>query len=454
MEALLSASEDVLIPPLNLGLEKGASYITNRRQATFFSSVPSASYTGVQTVKFNVASMTEFADPESLIISFDVVNDAAQPLTFSTVGAHCLFDRYQCRISATEVENIDHYGRTCESFSRLIPTEKRMNEGALGFGTRLDMTAAAPALDGNAAAAAAHPVTPNLFQAKGHKARSIAGNQRKRVYMKLPLSGVWTANQKYIPLWALGAGGCEILLSLQRPELAAIHTLDGAAQSQAYHLEDIRCEVDLISIDSELMERYSRNLQEGGSLMIHTKLWNVTQVFVAGNSGDFEVTLSKAMSRLATMFVNFSQELTQDEQRAGEMYTNTFKCYPQAYETLESFATIGSKRYPEFPVKGVTSHFWKLTQALGIAKSIAHSVNTDVDSYADDSFVLGIDFEKCPMVASSGVNTQGGSEIRLSLKNFTNGAADAARRAPARAWVCLHSEAIVELRATGAHLLD
>lgn len=211
--------------------------------------------------------------------------------------------------------------------------------------------------------------------------------------MKLPLSGVWTANQKYIPLWALGAGGCEILLSLQRPGLAAIHTLDGAAQSQAYHLEDIRCEVDLISIDSELMERYSRNLQEGGSLMLHTKLWNVTQVFVAGNSGDFEVTLSKALSRLATMFVNFSQELTEGEQQTGEMYSNTFKCYPQAYEILESFATIGSKRYPEFPVKGITSHFFKLTQALGIAKSIAHSVNTDVDSYADDSFVLGIDFE-------------------------------------------------------------
>ena len=133
---------------------------------------------------------------------------------------------------------------------------------------------------------------------------------------------------------------------------------------------------------------------------------------------------------------------------------NTFKCYPAAYEKLESFATIGSKRYPEFPVKGITGHFWKLTQALGIAKSIAHSVNTDVDSYAADSFVLGIDFEKCPMVASSGVNTQGGAEIRLSLKNFTNDLADAARRSPQRAWVCLHSEAIVELRATGAHLLD
>ena len=450
MEALLSASEDILIPPLSLGLDKGASYITNRRQATYFSSVPSASYTGVQTVKFNVASMTEFADPESLILSFDVVNDGAQPLTAATVGAHCLFERYQCRISATEVENIDHYARTVESFTRLIPSEKRMNDGALGFGTQVTMTAAAPALDGNAAAAAAYPVSPNLFQAQDHKAKPIGANGRKRVFMKLPLSGVWTANQKYIPLWALGAGGCEILLSLARPENATVHTLNGAAQSQQYHLEDIRCEVDLVSIDSELMERYSRNLQEGGSLMIHTKLWNVTQVFVQPNAGDFEVTLSKALSRLATMFMNFAPELTQDEQQAGRMYANEFIMYPEAYETLESFVTVGSKRYPEFAVKGVTAHFWKLLSSLGVAKSLAHTVNTDVESYCRNSFVTGTDFEKCPLVASSGINTQGGSEVRASFEGFTDGAGSS----PRRAWVCLHSEAIVELRATGAHLLD
>ena len=443
MEALLSASEDILIPPLSLGLEKGASYITNRRQATFFSSVPSASYTGVQTVKFNIASMTEFADPESLIISFDVVNDNAAPLSFATVGAHCLFDRYQCRISATEIENIDHYGRTCESFSRLIPTEKRLNDGALGFGTQTTLTAAAPVGTGAAA------VSPNLFTALDHKAKPIGGTARKRVYMKIPLSGVWSANQKYLPLWALGAGGVEILLSLARPADATIHTIATVPQSQAYHLEDIRCEVDLVSIDSELMERYSRNLQEGGSLMLHTKLWNVTQVFVQPNAGDFEVTLSKALSRLATMFVTFAPELTDDERQAGEMYVNTFRMYPQAYETLESFVMVGSKRYPEFPVKGVTAHFWKLLSSLGVAKSLAHTVNTDVESYCRNSFVAGTDFEKCPLVASSGINTQGGSEIRASFKGFTDGVGS-----PRRAWVCLHSEAIVELRATGAHLLD
>ena len=125
MEALLSANEDVLIPPLSLGLKPGASYIIGRRQATIFSSVNQASPQGVQTVKFNIADALSWCDPNSVIISFDVVNDSgAAALHPATTGAHCLFERYQCRMSSAQIEDIEHYGRTCEAFTRLIPAEK------------------------------------------------------------------------------------------------------------------------------------------------------------------------------------------------------------------------------------------------------------------------------------------------------------------------------------------
>lgn len=440
MEALLSANDDFLVDPLSLTLKKGATYIVNRRSATFFSSVNSASYRGVQTVKFAISSQNEWADPESMILSFDVVNDDAdKPLQFSTVGAHCLWERYQCRMSSTEVENIEHYGRTVECFSRLIPAEKRLNEGALGFGTKTAMKVSGT------------DVAPNMFIAGDHEAKQIPGGGRKRVFMRLPLSGVFSSAQKYLPLWALGSGGVEVLLSLANPAAATIHTHGGSTMSQTYHLEDLRAEIDLVTLASEVSDRYWESLAQGGAMYLHPKLWDITQVYISpSNSGNADITLTKSLSRLATMFVNFAPELSESDIQGGKMYVNTFTAYPDAAETLESFTTIGSKRYPDFSVKGITAHFWKLVQALGVAKSLPHSVNTDMDSYSSNSFAMGVDFEKCPLAASTGTNTKGGQELRVSVKGFRS----AAGEVPRRAWVCLHHEAALEIKANGVTLLD
>ena len=447
MESLLSANEDILIPPLSLNLKPGASYITGRRSATIFSSVNSAAPNGVQTIKFNIASAVEWCDPASAIISFDVVNDSTTAaLHPATVGAHCLFERYQARISAAQIEDIEHYGRTCEAFTRLIPAEKRLNEAMLGFGTNMAMASNANVVTGSPFIGGAHVVKEIAHVAAGN-------TSRKKVYMKLPLSGIFTANQKYLPCWSMGAGGIEVLLSLCPAADAMVKTVGGTAKSQSYHLEDIRLECDMISIDSALQEQYSRNLLEGGSLTLHTKLWDCTQVYLPpANAGAFTVSLSKALSRAATIFFNFSEELTTAQIEAGTMYANTFRAYAAADETLESHVTVGSKRFPEYAVRGLTAHFWKLVSALGVAKSLPHSVNVDVDSFKTNTFMMGTDLEACPMVASSGINTTGGQELALQVKNFKGATAndvDVLRRC----WACIHYEAIVELRATGAHLL-
>ena len=436
MEALLSANEDILIPPLSLSLGKGASYITGRRSATVFSSVNQASPQGVQQVKWNIASSTEWADPASVILSFDVVNDdAAHDLYPATVGAHFLFERQQTRFASSSVEDIEHYGRTCEILTRMIPAEKRLNEGALGFG--VNATANVSPFDGGAQRA--DPI--------GHTA---GVDNRRRVFMKLPLSGIFSSQQKYLPLWALGAGGIEISLSMAPADQATIHTpAGGVTGSQVYHLEDMRLEVDMVQIDSALQEQYISQMIEGGSLLLHSKNWNVTQVFLPPtNAGSFDVSLSKSLSRVATVFFNFAEELTVAQQQGGRMYVNEFRCYPACKETLESYLTVGAKRYPEFSNKGVTAHFWRLLSALGVAKSLPHSVNADVVSYASNSFLMGTDLEACPLVTSTGINTTGGQEIRLSVKGLTDGT-DIARRC----WAMIHSECIIDIKSTGAHLL-
>ena len=210
----------------------------------------------------------------------------------------------------------------------------------------------------------------------------------------------------------------------------------------------------MITIDSALQEQYSRNLLEGGSLTLHTKLWDITQVYLPpANAGNFDVSLSKSLSRAATIFFNFAEELTQAQQDAGVKYVNTFRAYEACRETMESHVTIGSKKFPETPTKCLTGHFWRLVSSLGIAKSLAHSINIDRVAYSSNSYLQGTDLESCPMVASSGINTTGGQEIALHVKGFHNAAGADVEGVLRRCWAMIHYEAIVELRATGAHLL-
>ena len=101
---------------------------------------------------------------------------------------------------------------------------------------------------------------------------------------------------------------------------------------------------------------------------MHTKLWNVTQDFLgASNAGCFDVSVSKSLSRVATLFANFSEELSTDQREKGTLYVNNFKS-PSGLEAMSSHVTVGSKRFPEFENQSLVAHFWRLANALGVAK--------------------------------------------------------------------------------------
>ena len=111
METAIAAREDFLIDNLLLQAKPAASYVLKRRNATIHSAINSASPAGVSTMKFNIASSTEWLDPHSIVVSFVVNNlDAAKALKPATVGVHGIVDRLQVRFGGQLVEDIDHYG--------------------------------------------------------------------------------------------------------------------------------------------------------------------------------------------------------------------------------------------------------------------------------------------------------------------------------------------------------
>ena len=98
MEALLSSGNangtgEHLVGPLRFGLDPQGSYVTQRRQATTFSNVNSASPAGVKTVTINVGSSSEWLDPTTVLLSFLITNtDGTNALFPATPEASVLFE--------------------------------------------------------------------------------------------------------------------------------------------------------------------------------------------------------------------------------------------------------------------------------------------------------------------------------------------------------------------------
>jgi len=431
MEAHLSTAEDYLVGELSLSLGKTASYVKQRRQVTSHSAVPSASHTGVQVVRVNVASATEWMDPQSVMLSFNVQNTGTQPLEFASTAPHIMFSRCEVRLGGVLIEDLQHFNRISETFYQLQSAEKRLNTAAYGFGTVAEADS-------------------NLWRSSKHKAVKIAAGASKRVCMTFPLSGILGSSTKWIPLWAVSGAGLEILLTLADPVTCTVAGT-GPAQSSTYQLNTIALHSDLCTLDSAITEKYMQGLSNGDALLIHTKTWSANELFLAPSAdGSFEATLSKPLSRLATVFINVTDTLSEDDRKNGKLLCNTFTMYSQAKETVQAQLQVGSKRFPEYPVQGAVEAWFNLQGALGVRASLAHSLNVDYESFVDNAFTLGFDVEAVPQAAASGVNTQSGLDLRIAIKGMTDGAG----KVPNRAFLMTHADCIAEIRAGSVMKLD
>ena len=204
MEALLSSGSpetDVLVGNLKYGLDPQGSYITQRRQATGFSNVNSASATGVKTITFNIGSASEWLDPASFLVSFNIQNThGSNDLFPASPDVSCLFSRLQIRMGATLVEDIQEFGKlTIAMEEHSMGPQKKLDYAQLGFGT----------ID---------PPTSDVshFGPDQHEAPTIAAGATKRVHMKFHLSGLLNQN-RWIFVGCLGGARVAIAAYPLRP---------------------------------------------------------------------------------------------------------------------------------------------------------------------------------------------------------------------------------------------
>ena len=135
--------EDILIDNLSFKLNKGSSYITDRRAVSFW---PTGSNvykvdSGNRVLKIHLnAEDNSWLDPQSVMLFFTVENgDKAFDRKLRPISnPYSFFRRFRLLMGNTVIEDFDNFNRVSHMFSKLMNDGARDNEGAIGFGYRYD----------------------------------------------------------------------------------------------------------------------------------------------------------------------------------------------------------------------------------------------------------------------------------------------------------------------------
>ena len=131
MEACAQSVDDNLIDSLSFKLRPGATYVTDRRNVSFFFPLGGNHYTsnGVRVIKISLNG-DQWLDPSTVKLFYTIQNTTS--LTEKTelvpliAGPWGLFRRMRVICGGQIVEDFDNYNRTHERIHIIKSTEKRI----------------------------------------------------------------------------------------------------------------------------------------------------------------------------------------------------------------------------------------------------------------------------------------------------------------------------------------
>ena len=174
---------------------------------------------------------------------------------------------------------------------------------------------------------------------------------------KCNLSGLLNQH-RWIPLYALGGSqGLVVNFYLAPVNDALIHTNGGHTYSQGYVLTDVKAMCQMNTISDELMESFQGQLLNGSALRLPIRkvesLWSYIPNNVPKN---FSVPMSRAYTRLCTLWASFAQEPPADGSGKAKL-CNTFYVDTSSAETLAYSLQLGTRRIPDNDAVGFSEHF-------------------------------------------------------------------------------------------------
>ena len=474
VEAIANGIEDKLIDGLSFKMNPGASYVVDRRSVTYH---PQGSniYKPLAGTKLIRILLTgdNWLDPSTLRIMLTLNNDETdtnkrlRPLS----GPWSFFRRMRILAAGQLVEDIDMYNRIHEMMHLMVANESRQNDAAEAFG-----------LDWDSQQWYNGTLHANNFT-------GIAANSGLQVLFK-PLSGLLNQN-KMIPIrYAPITIELELVDSFEElvmtvPTFSNIggdvaHSPPGTNAyfttgncSTNWSINNVQVKVDVCTLDNALDNSYAQHLLSGKSFPISYNTFVSQMQTIAGQDAPL-INVSRALTRLKSVFVTFvkdtsSKTLSNDRYKyLGRKVWNDFFS-PMSSDNRDKPAVnhvdggefefqlqIGSKLFPEYPVRSHNEAYYQLKKTLGVQASAVHNFDISALTYRDNRFILATDCEKVLDAGFTGINTRAGDLMTVNFKfkdrgSLSNGVYS---RLADRIHIVLHSDQILEIRDSGCQVFD
>ena len=390
VDTMANTAEDLLIDSFQFKIPPGASYVTDRRTISYFTAGSNIyqSGSGTKIIRINLTG-DGWLDPSSIRLHYTLVNnDSTANKYLRTIGGPwSFFRRVRCLIGGALIDDIDYYNRVHEMMHICTSTNNRDNDDVEGFGYRWDSEKVY-----NAFVASNLPGIP-------------PGGSMNACFK--PLTGLLSQN-KFIPLmWCplvfefeVVSGATDAIVAPATvPDTDTSTVFKHQNTSTNWQIQDVRMIADVITLDSGLQNSYAEHVLGGGMLPINYSTYvSILQSVAFPN---VNVSVTRSVSRLKTVFFNFDRDhntITTNQLSSILKDWNSFQHamnggYENGYE-MEYQIQIGSKMFPEYPVRSINQAFYELKKALGIASSSFHSISPTRYQYQNDHFIAAVDTEK------------------------------------------------------------
>jgi hypothetical protein len=224
----------------------------------------------------------------------------------------------------------------------------------------------------------------------------------------------------------------------------------GAVYSERWLITEPVVKCDVITLDNTMDNEFTSHLLSGKSLNINFTSYVHSMQSVAGNARPV-VSLARSFTRLKTVYVTFYktpyvsgfiggvplQDLTDPATHLGLVESNFFYhpsyAYPgirlntqnpdrdmadnsyfqhQYNSEVEIQLSIGSKLYPETPIRSSAEAYYQLKKSLGSHHAgSSYSMNILDREYRSTKFIVAFDCEKVSNAFGSGINTRSGGDL-------------------------------------------
>ena len=367
------------------------------------------------------------------------------------------------------VEDIDNFNRVSYMFDTLRARHVRENEDCEGFEDRFDQPDYQD-IFGWHEVEMLDATTPTgiVMRDVERNFRSVPALGTKTVSFR-PLSGLINCG-KLIPLqYAPITIELEICNNIIDPIMSVNDTAceitsagPGKNNSQKWRIENPCIKSDVCILDSALNNEYAALLLSGKALPINISSYVNQMQTITGQTPSVNIT--RALSRLKSVFCTFDQTVTNEKTstikdrhiRVWAKNWNNFH-HPMSwgdghYEDLfemEMQLSIGSKLYPEYPVRSTQEAFYQLRKCMGTETSNFHSLDITPLQYRTHKFIAAFDTEKNLGSAFTGINIKQGSLMTLKMRSTTP-----STYMPDTVYIVLHYDSIISIRDSGIEIFE